>query len=244
MPCYPTPPTDAPQPRPEQTFDALRLNALSDGLFAIVLTLLVLDIKLPETAGATSARDLLELIVPALSGYLLTFVIAGLYWLIHIRVVESLRSVTPQLLWINLMFLLSVGLLPFSSGTLTKDNSLGYPFYSANMMLIGVTLAALWGYAAAAGLLKEEQQEPKHIRSVLWRTLITPAVFALVFVTLLIAPTVAPYLPFAILPANMLFREPREPRAKLPRPRWAVFWRWVSFAPVIVFLLVLVWLYL
>ena len=240
----PDPSLDASQPRAEQTFDALRLNALSDGLFAIVLTLLVLDIRLPENvSAAASARELLDLLVPALSGYLITFVIAGVYWILHIRVIESLRVVTRQLLWINLMLLLSVGLLPFSSGALTGDNNLGYPFYSVNMILIGVTQAALWGYAAAAGLLKEEQQEPRHIRTVLWRTLITPLVFAFVFVLLPIVPSVAQFLPFAIIPANMLIREPRQPRARLFRPGWAAFWRWVSFAPIIAFVVVLVWLY-
>ena len=140
-------PADASPPRLEQTFDALRLNALSDGLFAIVLTLLVLDIKLPENVRVVaSARELLDFIVPALSGYLITFFIAGLYWILHIRLIEWLKGVTRELQWINLMLLLSVGLLPFSAEALTGDNSLGYPFYSVNMILIGVTQAALWGY--------------------------------------------------------------------------------------------------
>ena len=241
----PTPdlPADASPPRLEQTFDALRLNALSDGLFAIVLTLLVLDIKLPQVNAAASARDLLELLVPTLSGYLITFIIAGLYWIRHIRLVESLKGVTRELLWINLMLLLSVGLLPFSTKALTGDNALGYLFYSANMVLIGVTQAAFWGYAAAAGLLKEEQKDSKHIQTVLWLTLITPATFAFVLVLLPISPSVARLLPFALIPANILTREPRSPRLTLPKPRWATFWRWVSFAPVIAFILALLWLY-
>ena len=238
------PPADASPPRLEQTFDALRLNALSDGLFAIVLTLLVLDIRLPENvSAAASARELLNAIVPSLTGYLITFVIAGLYWILHIRVIESLTRVTREVLWLNLMLLLSVGLLPFSAGALTGDNRLGYPFYSVNMIFIGVTQAALWGYAAAAGLLKKEQQTPRHVRTVLWRTLVTPATFALVLAVLPFAPTVAQYLPFALIPANRLIREPRQPRKKLPQPRWATFWRLVAFAPVFVYFLVLIWLY-
>ena len=236
-------PADALPPRPEQTFDALRLNALSDGLFAIVLTLLVLDIKLPENvSAAASTRELLRLLIPALSGYLITFVLAGVYWILHNRLIESLRSITPQLLWLNLMLLLSVGLLPFSAAALFGDNNLGYPFYSVNMILIGVTQAALWGYAAAAGHLKEEQRDPKHVRMVLGRTLITPLVFAFVLILRPVAPTVAPFLPFALFPGQLLFREPRS-RRRLPRPRWAAFWRLVAFAPVIAFVLALLWLY-
>lgn len=194
-------------------------------------------------SAAASARDLLDLIVPALSGYLITFVIAGVYWMLHIRLIEALRSVTPPLLRINLMLLLSVGLLPFSTGALTGSSTIGYPFYSVNMILIGVTQAALWGYAAAAGLLKEEQGDAKHVRTVLWRTLITLLIFALVLVLLPIVPTAAQFLPFALIPANTLIREPRPPRTRLPKPRWAAFWRWVSLAPIIAFILALLWLY-
>ena len=230
-------------PRAEQTFDALRLNALSDGLFAIVLTLLVLDIRLPENvSAAASARELFSAVFPSLTGYLITFVIAGWYWIIHNRLIESLRGINRELLWINLMLLLSVGLLPFSAAALTENNNLSYPFYSVNMILIGTTQAALWGYAAAAGLLKEEQREPKHVRTVLWRTLITPAIFALVLVLLPIVPNIAQFLPFAIVPAQFLVREPRGARETPAQPRWAAFWRFVAYAPVIAFFLALLWL--
>lgn len=231
------------QPREEQTFDALRLNALSDGLFAIVLTLLVLDIRLPEGVGeAASVAELLNSIIPSLSGYFITFLIAGLYWMLHLRVLESLRAVTSQVLFLNLMLLLTVGLLPFSTGALTDTNALGYPFYCANMILIGLTQAALWGYASAAGLLTEEQNEPRHVRMVLGRTLMAPAVFALALALTSLAPTLASYMPFALIPAQFLFREPRALRRPLPRPRWAAFWRWVGLAPIAFFVLVLLFL--
>lgn len=233
-----------PPPREEQTFDALRLNALSDGLFAIVLTLLVLDIRLPEgVSEAASASELLMLIVPSLSGYLITFLIAGLYWMLHLRLVESLRLVTSQVLFLNLMLLLVVGLLPFSTAALTANNNLGYPLYCVNMALIGLTQAALWGYASAAGLLTEEQNEPGHVRRVLGRMLTAPAVFILTLVLMPLVPAFASYMPFALIPAQLLFREPRATRRALPRPRWAAFWRWVSLAPIVFFVLALLWLW-
>lgn len=223
--------------------DPGRLNALSDGLFAIVLTLLVLELKLPETDSSSQLLGAFIALWPKLFSYFLTFLIAGLYWVIHHRMFGAIREVDPILLWINLMFLLPVGLLPFSTALVgshgASNGSFSWALYAVNMMLIGLTLAAAWGYASVQGLL-DPALSPLAVRHILIRTLITPAIFLLSFVAAFLAPAVAPYTPVLIGPAMWLVAR-RRPVRPPSSPRFT-FWSIVAFAPVIVFALWTVWI--
>ena len=97
-----------------------RLLALSDGLFATVLTLLVLDLRVPEvlnSAGGT-IQDFISRTGPRLFSYLLTFLVSGNYWLTHHRDFDHIDGYDRGLLGYNLVFLLFIGLLPFSTASI------------------------------------------------------------------------------------------------------------------------------
>jgi uncharacterized membrane protein len=121
--------------------DLTRLLALSDGFFATVLTILVLDLKLPDLSLLVSQGDtrrILDELAIRLFSYVLTFVVAGLYWISHHGDFGYIERYNRRLLWYNLMFLLFVGLLPFSTAGLGNGlNVFSWSIYALNVMAMG-----------------------------------------------------------------------------------------------------------
>ena len=126
-----------------------RLIMLSDGVFAIAMTLLALSIHWPENADAT-LPDLWAALVPQLDAYILSFVVISVYWLAHRRFLAMITTVDAPVTVINLATLGLVGLLPAAT-QLTHLRGPSGPhmaIYGGLVVAIGVSLAALWGYAA------------------------------------------------------------------------------------------------
>jgi uncharacterized membrane protein len=126
-----------------------RLIMLSDGVFAIAMTLLALSIRWPENADARLA-DLWAALVPQLDAYVLSFVVISVYWLAHRRFLAMITTVDAPMTVINLATLGLVGLLPAAT-QLTHLRGASGPhmvIYGGLVVAIGVSLAALWGYAA------------------------------------------------------------------------------------------------
>jgi len=137
-------------------FQLERFTFFSDGIFAICITLLVIEIKVPD-------REVLNIYTDAslwhylshnslkFLGFLISFGIIGHYWSVHHRIFGYARSYTISLVWLNLGFLLTVVLLPFSSGLLGEYGSdthmfLPYAVYVANMCFTGFMNCWLWLY--------------------------------------------------------------------------------------------------
>lgn len=100
--------------------DKARLEAFSDGVFAIVVTLLVLDIKLPVgTTEETLGQNIIH-VLPALGTYVLSYLIVGLYWIFHHRVASLIKSIDSRLLWLNIIYLMCIGLIPFTTSMLSE----------------------------------------------------------------------------------------------------------------------------
>ena len=135
--------SDQPQPLhwPMLGNDLTRLLALSDGFFATVMTILVLDLKLPDLSQLGSqggTRRVLDELAIRLFSYVLTFVVAGVYWMSHHSDFGYIERYNRRLLWYNLMFLLFVGLLPFSTAGLGNDlTAFSWSIYALNIMAIG-----------------------------------------------------------------------------------------------------------
>lgn len=130
-----------------------RLEAFSDGVFAIVITLLALEIRLPEHHD-TSLYHALAGLWPILLSYTLSFVVVGLYWMAHQFSFHYIKRSDRGVLWLNILFLMFVALLPFPTAVLGE-----YGGDQAAALLYGGLLAAtsasftiMWGYATVAGL--------------------------------------------------------------------------------------------
>jgi len=153
-----------------------RLAALSDGVFAVAMTLLVLDLKAPSVptraqhpiwsgggGGSEHAllHGLLHNVAPRLLPYAMSFLTLGIFWVGQQTQLESFTRSTRKLTWIHLAFLLGVTLMPFSTGLLAQDTTyrLSMAVYWLNLFALGAALFISLRYADRAGLLSDETTE-------------------------------------------------------------------------------------
>jgi uncharacterized membrane protein len=138
-----------------------RLAALSDGLFAVAMTLLVLDLKVPAAEAIRSDGALLRALAdlaPRLLIYLMSFMILGIFWVGQQTQLNQLTQSDRHLTWIHLALLFAISLLPFSTSLMAEFITLRTALlvYWLNILAFGVILFAAWYYACHAGLLRPE----------------------------------------------------------------------------------------
>lgn len=131
------------------TLSKHRIEALTDGIFAIVMTLIVLELKVPELERHASNQEILDklgAIGPALLSFFLTFVLAGLFWFLHHMLTQFVRHMTRALILLNLLFLLFVSLLPFSAAMLGRflHAPIALQIYYGHQLVLGLLLAVQW----------------------------------------------------------------------------------------------------
>ena len=117
-----------------------RLEAFSDGVFAIVITLLILDINIPDVQAIALPAALVNLL-PQLLTYILSFFIVGLYWHLHHQVATQIKLIDEAFIWLNLVWLLFVSVLPFPTALLGRYPLQPIPLtiYGINLILVNVT---------------------------------------------------------------------------------------------------------
>jgi uncharacterized membrane protein len=134
--------------------DTNRLEAFSDGVFAIAITLLVLNLTVPSTTGPGSAESLARKLQhhwPSYSAYVVSFLVIGIIWVNHHYVFKLIVQVDRPLLFINLMLLMAVSVLPFPTAMLAEyiqhgpaDSHLAAAIYSATMLVMSLAFSGLW----------------------------------------------------------------------------------------------------
>jgi uncharacterized membrane protein len=142
-----------------------RLAALSDGVFAIAMTLLVLDLRLPTTPVIHNDSDLWHAIVslaPRFVAYFMSFLTLGIFWVGQQTQLNHMARGSRTLAWLHLGFLLAVTLMPFSTSLLADHITLrlALVIYWLNIVLLGGMLFATWRYAVRHGLVKEDVTPP------------------------------------------------------------------------------------
>src|ERR1700681_2919431 len=98
-----------------------RMEALTDGIFAIAMTLLVLELKVPDLPKSASSSELLERIgheAPAFFSFFVSFLYCGLLWVLHHLAMHFVRHLQIAVVWLNLLFLMSISIMPFSCALL------------------------------------------------------------------------------------------------------------------------------
>jgi uncharacterized membrane protein len=138
-----------------------RIAALSDGIFAVAMTLLVLDLHAPAAAAIHSERDLgyaLVALGPRLLVYLMSFLTLGIFWIGQQTQLNHLVRADRDLAWIHLAFLFAVTITPFSTALMAEFilYRTALLLYWANIVLFGLLLFASWRYASRAGLVRED----------------------------------------------------------------------------------------
>ena len=176
--------TDAAQGSPEAGKDRDRIVNLSDGVFAIAITLLILDIRVPDIPDTLVASELpgeLLSLWPKYLGYFLSFVGISSFWLIHHSIFRPIRSYDRILLYLNFLFLMLVAFVPFPTSLLGEydNHQLPVAIYAVTLAVGRLLLTALHWYSTRDGRLLEQPQDPAAVRFFLVRGLTIPAIFLL-----------------------------------------------------------------
>jgi TMEM175 potassium channel family protein len=139
-----------------------RMEALTDGIFAIAMTLLVLELKVPDLPKSVGPHELLAKIgeeMPAIFSFIISFLYCGLLWVMHHMAMHFIRHLQIGLVWLNLLFLMTVSTMPFSCGLLGHflHNRVAQEAYFANMFLAALFLAGQWLIAKKKKLINEDE---------------------------------------------------------------------------------------
>ena len=162
-----------------------RIEALSDGVFAIALTLLILDIRVPIREHVVFEKDLaIEFwkLTPKLLTYLLSFMTLGIFWTAHSSQFHYIEKSDRNLNWINLSFLLFVTITPFTTAFLSEYITFRFAviIYWLNLLLMGLMLGRLLKYAYKHHYIKNDIGEKSEIKKAMMRRgMIAQSLYAL-----------------------------------------------------------------
>jgi uncharacterized membrane protein len=149
--------------------DRDRIVNLSDGVFAIAITLLVLHIRapdIPENMVSSRLPTALLSLWPDYLGYILSFVGISAFWLIHHSIFRPIRSYDRTLLYLNFLFLMVVAFVPFPTSLLGDygDHKLPVAIYAATLAVGRLLLTAIHWYSTRNNQLLDEPQDPATVR--------------------------------------------------------------------------------
>jgi uncharacterized membrane protein len=183
-----------------------RILALSDGVFAIAITLLILEIAVPPTTSdAGLPKALLEL-WPRYLAYFVSFVVIARFWVIHRLAFRLIAHDDAVLVWLNLLLLMFVAFLPFPTAVL--GDHAGSPaaavLYAIAVLLASVASAAYWWYASGRGGLLKPQAGRAQVRALRARGLSGPVFFAVTIPVALFAPYAAEIMWIFIFPLTRM----------------------------------------
>ena len=163
-----------------------RLEAFSDGVFAIAITLLILDVKIPHFAGTGQSlgRALLAL-WPSYLTYILTFVTVGIYWANHNYVFKLYRASDHIFNMLNVVFLMCVSFMPLPAAALgeyvtrPEYRQAAIIFYSVGLFLPGFTWLLVWLYASRNYRLIDRRLTPAFIQRMTSQYLVSSALYVI-----------------------------------------------------------------
>jgi len=186
-----------------------RIEALSDGIFAIVMTLLILEIhvpNLPPDAPNVEVAPALIALWPKFVSYLVTFVSLGFFWIGHHMMYHAVRRADRTLLWLNIFFFMFVSLLPFSTSVLNAfPQAFIAPFlFGANLAIIGWLLFFQWIYVNSLPHMLAPFVSAEYRSTVKFRMLVVPVVTTLTAIICFWSVSISLAIYLLLLPLYML----------------------------------------
>jgi uncharacterized membrane protein len=190
-----------------------RLLALTDGVVAIALTLLVLQLQVPVTAALTkhpdSARALWHALDPdgsEMTSYLVSFLVIAQFWMVHHRVLRGMKGHSEGLAWRNFSFLLALTLMPFTSDLIGRygTNPVAITLFGLNLVAISLSTQWIFLYAAHHNLILDVARSARDERTARVRILLVISIVALSMVLAWTAPQLAKFvwLFFLVVPPS------------------------------------------
>ena len=192
-----------------------RVLFFSDAIFAIAITLLVVDLQVPD--GPVQSGTLLRETLPQMGGFALSFAVIGLFWIAHHGLFRHIKGLNRTLIMLNLLFLGCVAFLPYPTSLLSAagDQVPATLFYAASIIAAGLAETAVWLYAIHIRELALPGVPPVVHRWVLLRILMNPVVFLVSVPVAIVRPDLAKYLWLLLFPVGMVLRRLEPPEAGL-----------------------------
>jgi uncharacterized membrane protein len=168
-----------------------RIEALTDGIFATIMTVLVLSLSIPTITGSTSASSIsvlkyVETLGPTVLGYVLSFLVLAVFWVRHHNIFHFVIRVDSSFIWLNIGFLLTIGFVPFSTELLGRFSSdvTASVLYGANLIAMGLAIQAIWLYAQRQKLLIADGMDERVMAKINRRLTVGPVLyFAAIVIT-------------------------------------------------------------
>jgi len=190
----------------KKEFQLERLILFSDAVFAIAITLLVIEIKIPEIhekpVTENAVLHKLAELIPKFVGFLVSFLLIGQYWIVHHRMFSFVIDFTDRLIWLNILFLFAIALMPFSTGFYSEYVLRGVVtpviFYTANIALLGLANFLMWRYLSNQKNNLTENLTPALAKYFSLRALTVPTIFVIFSFVYLYNPTIAFFIPMLI----------------------------------------------
>lgn len=183
-----------------------RIVFFSDAVMAIAITLLAIEIRLPDSSIPASGlvEALLELI-PRFISFCISFFVIGLFWLSHHRMFEYINAYDRGLLWFNLIFLLLVAFMPFPTAVLGRFPAelLSVVFYAVVVILLALVRTGIWWHVYYRAQLVRPNTNPRAGRTEFYRAIGTAAIFGISILIAFWSPIWAMYSWIAILPISI-----------------------------------------
>jgi uncharacterized membrane protein len=168
-------------------FQLERMILFSDAVFAIAITLLIIEIKVPELHDYTD-KTINSLLTHALAekatefiGFIVSFVVIGQFWTQHHKLFGLVQNYDNKLIWLNMHMLLWIVIVPFSNALNFKyGTDPVWMWYSFNMFMIGLSLFSLWNYICKPGKkLSHIANDPLRARAARVRSIVVAFIFLL-----------------------------------------------------------------
>lgn len=171
-----------------------RLEAFSDGVFSISITLLVLDIKIPSTVGSNQELvSSLKQVAPNILAFVFSFLVVGVFWVAHHRIFHFIKKVDHVILWSNVFYLMSVAFIPFPTSILAA-----HPFFPTAIVLYSLVLFLcaiqhfwLLRYIYKHPEYKEDELNKQAYKESLLLAAVGPVCYALAAVFSFVSPVIS-----------------------------------------------------
>jgi len=175
-----------------------RIAALVDGVFAIVMTILVLDIKVPHEIDKLTMVSLDSFLTGQFQDiliFMVTFIMVGYLWMIHHGQAHVIRLTDRNHIWLTILFLVFVALLPFTAALVNKftHERAAELYFTVNMLIIGVINYANWAYVTKDRSLVVPELSAKQITAEKRKLIVLPVVSACAIATAYACPVFASY---------------------------------------------------
>lgn len=163
--------------------ETARLEAFSDGVFAIAITLLILEIGVPQVDASGSLGRALRQLWPSYLSYAISFTVIGIMWMNHHNMFRDIVRIDHYLLVLNLLLLMCISFVPFPTAVMAEymrqadHRTIAVMLYGATFTAIGLVWNALWLYASHGRRLLDHGVSEARVRVRTQRTLLGPALY-------------------------------------------------------------------